>query len=442
MKDFTPRIAVFDSGIGGTGVLSEIRTRAPWADIVYVADRAFGPYGERSLMDVRERTELLARYLRSAGVGLVVIACNSASAAALYHLRAVLPELSFVGMEPAVKPAIEQTQTGVIGVMATGATFQGELFKALIGTHGGDTTIIEQACPGLAAAVESGSDVGPLLDEFIPPLVDAGADTVVLGCTHYPMIADEISSRLPEGVALIDPAPAVATQTLEVARSNGIDLEGSGSTTRWTTESDADADDVHPDGWDPIDIPTEATDAVRIDHVSLSAVQGDITAMSVDLIVNAANEALAHGGGVALAIARSGGPTINEESAEWIETYGNLTPGVAALTSAGDMPAQYVAHVAGPIHQANQDNDGLLATACLAALDLATEVEARSVAMPAVSAGIYGYPPDEATVVLVETTAEFVSDTATDVRSVRFVGFDPEMTRRFGSAIRSLSIDV
>ena len=133
--ELTPRIAVLDSGIGGTGVLSAIRERAPWADIAYVADHAFGAYGERTLDEVRARTELLARYLESAGVELIVVACNSASAAALRYLREAIPDVPFVGMEPAVKPAAEITESGVVGVMATGATFQGELFKDLVGRH-------------------------------------------------------------------------------------------------------------------------------------------------------------------------------------------------------------------------------------------------------------------------------------------------------------------
>ena len=147
-------IAIFDSGIGGRTVLDNVRARAPWADLIYVADHAFGPYGERTLEEVKARTELLARFLATAGVTEIVIACNSASAAALHHLRKVLPELTFVGMEPAVKPASELTDNGVVAVLATGATFQGELFRSLVGLHATDVVLVEQACPGLAAAVE------------------------------------------------------------------------------------------------------------------------------------------------------------------------------------------------------------------------------------------------------------------------------------------------
>lgn len=222
----TARIAVFDSGIGGTSVLAAIRDRAPWADIVYVADHAFGPYGERTLDEVRDRTEVLSRYLDTAGIDVIVIACNSASAAALHHLREQLPGVAFVGMEPAVKPATERTASGVVAVMATQATFQGELFRSLVGKHGEGVAIVEQSCPGLAAAIDSGGDAGPLLDEYLAPIISADADVVVLGCTHYPLVSDEIAARLPEGVEIVDPSPAVAQRVIEVAQDRGIDLAG------------------------------------------------------------------------------------------------------------------------------------------------------------------------------------------------------------------------
>jgi glutamate racemase len=437
--DLKPRVAVFDSGIGGTGVFAAIRERAPWADLVYVADHAFGPYGERSLDEVRRRTELLAGYLVSAGVEMVVIACNSASAAALHHLRTVMPDTVFVGMEPAVKPAAEQTRSGVVGVMATRATFQGELFKDLVGRHGADITIVEQACPGLAAAIERGDPVGDLLDDVIPPMVDAGADVIVLGCTHYPLVIDDITRRLPTGTIVIDPAPAVARRAIDVCHEVGIDLAGSGSTWWWSTRSEID-----PQGdrlWEPIDIDERVCHAVRIGQATVSAVEGDITSMRVGAIVNAANVGLAHGGGVALAIARAGGPTIDEESRDWIATYGVLEPGVAALTSAGAMPSSYVIHVAGPIYAPDQENDELLAAATFAALDMADEIETPSIALPAISAGVYGYPPDEATLVITASVAEYLSDTESLLRSVRLVGFDGVMTERFAAALRSIDLE-
>ncbi len=430
-------IAIFDSGIGGTTVYDAVRERAPWVDIVYVADHAFGPYGERSLDEVRARTEVLARYLASAGVEMIVIACNSASAAALQHLRASLRDVAFVGMEPAVKPAASITTTGVVGVMATGATFQGELFRSLVGKHAEGVEIVEQACPGLAAAIEHGDDVGPLLERYLAPIIEAEADVVVLGCTHYPLIRDAIEHRLPEGVEIIDPSTSVARRVLDVAHDAGIDLKGSASTRWWTTAPDEDRDDDHD--WETIDIPESGKEAVRVCETTVVALAGDLTAMPVDAIVNAANVELVHGGGIALAISRAGGPTIDEESHRWTEMYGPLEPGVAALTSAGEMPSSYVIHVAGPIHTAGQDNEGLLAAAVFAALDMATEIEVKTIALPAISAGVYGYPPDEATLVIAESTAEFLDEQDTTLRSVRLVGFDDAMATRFAEAIASLT---
>lgn len=434
------RIAVFDSGIGGTGVLAEVRRRAPWADVIYLADHAFGPYGERSLDEVRDRTALIARFLRSAGVEVIVIACNSASAAALHHLRKAIPDVVFVGMEPAVKPAAEITRTGTVAVLATDATFQGELFRDLVGRFGGDTTIIERACPGLALAVERGEPVGELLDRYLPAIAESDADVVVLGCTHYPLISEEIAARLPDHMTLIDPAPAVVSRLLDVAHADGIDLKGSGVVEMWTTGLDTERWDVHP--WSTVDIPADAVEAISLNDSTVVSLAGDLTLMPVTAIVNAANPELAHGGGVALAISNAGGGTITEESEAWVAENGPLEPGVAALTSAGRMPSEYVIHVAGPIYSQSQDNETLLAAAVIGALATAAEIEARTVAMPAISAGIYGYPPSEACQVITESAAVFLSESPSTIRSIRLVGFDSVMADRFAGAIRSMDVVV
>jgi len=429
------RIAIFDSGIGGTTIFDRVRERAPWADLIYLADHAFGPYGERSLEEVRTRTALLARYLESAGVTEIVIACNSASAAALHHLRHILPEMTFVGMEPAVKPASESTSNGKVAVLATGATFQGELFRSLVGRHAEGIEVVEQACPGLAAAVESREPVDALLDEFLAPVIAYGADVVVLGCTHYPLIRDEIEVRLPDDVAVVDPSEAVSRQVVNVAHDLGIDLKGKASTSWWTT----DVQTTRNDGrfWESIDIPISAIAAKRSGNATLSAIEGDITHMPVDAVVNAANTGLVHGGGIALAIARAGGHTIDDESADWIAAYGPLVPGVAALTSAGSMPSSYVVHVAGPIYSQGQENEELLTAAVLAALDTVTEIEETSMAIPAISAGIYGYPADEAAAVIATAADEYLASEGGTLKSVRLVGYEAIMTQRFAVAITS-----
>ncbi len=429
-------IAVFDSGIGGTTVLDRVRERAPWADLIYLADHAFGPYGERTLDEVRSRTELLARYLVSAGVREIVIACHSASAAALHHLREVLPDVAFVGMEPAVKPAVGLTASGTVAVLATDATFQGELFRSLVWLHAESVDVVEQACPGLAAAIENNEPVGQMLDEYLSPVVAAGADVVVLGCTHYPLIRSEIEERLPQGTVLVDPSDAVAKRVVAVAHDSGTDLKGAASLEYWTTSLVTDRGDRRI--WESIDIPETAASAIRVGSTTLVSLQGDLTLMPVDAVVNAANVSLEHGGGIALAISRAAGATVSEESAEWIDAYGPLVPGVAALTSAGEMPSSYVVHVAGPIYTEGQENEELLVAAVFAALDTATEIDAGSIAMPAISAGVYGYPADEATAVIAESAAEFVATTTTTLRSVRLVGYDHAMTERFTAAISSV----
>ena len=166
----------------------------------------------------------------------------------------------------------------------------------------------------------------------------------------------------------------------------------------------------------------------------ITVVAGDITTQTVDAIVNAANAHLAHGGGVAAAIARAGGPTIQEESNAWVAAHGSLSPGVAAVTSAGAMPARWVIHVAGPIHRPDQDNARLLAAAVTAALDAAARLGASAVALPAISAGIYGYPVEEATAVITTTVRAWCAVNPQTLDEVRLVGFSPEVVAGFEAA--------
>lgn len=225
-------IGVFDSGIGGLGVLREIRRILPEVDAIYLADRAFAPYGERSLVDVRERSvaivdELLARDCRG-----VVMACNTASAAALRHVRELYPGVVFIGMEPAVKPAAESTEAGVIGVLATPATFQGELYASVVDRHAAGVRVLAQPAPGLVELVEAGriDESVPLLAQYLAPMIEAGIDRLVLGCTHFPALIHHMRAILPPHVAIIDPAPAVAQQ---VARL--VEPTGAGSITHLVT---------------------------------------------------------------------------------------------------------------------------------------------------------------------------------------------------------------
>ncbi len=164
---------------------------------------------------------------------------------------------------------------------------------------------------------------------------------------------------------------------------------------------------------------------------AFTAVQGDITRQRVDAIVNAANEALQHGAGVAGAIARAGGPSVQEESDAWVAEHGPVAPGRAAVTGGGKMPVRWVIHVVGPRYREGRDNAGLLAGAVQAALDTAAELGARTVAIPAISTGIFGYPPDEAVEVIVGAARAWVANHPETLDEVRFVAFDEAMAARF-----------
>ncbi|MFV9672992.1 MAG: glutamate racemase, partial [Acidimicrobiia bacterium] len=196
----------------------------------------YSPYGERGLDAVRARALAVSAYLIDEGATTIVVACNSASAAALHELRDRFPTVLFVGMEPAVKPAVGATQRGTIGVLATEATFQGELFSSVVDRHARGVSVVARACPGLAAAIEDGDDADGLIRRFTTDVVGRGADTIVLGCTHYSFVADRIQAVAGDGVIVIDPAPAVARQ---VVRVDSDASDGSGATLYLTT-GDAD----------------------------------------------------------------------------------------------------------------------------------------------------------------------------------------------------------
>jgi glutamate racemase len=231
-------IGIFDSGVGGLSVLREIRRLLPAADLVYLADQARAPYGERSLQEVRDFAEAIAGYLISQGAAPVVVACNTASAAAIRPLRERWEEVPFVGMEPAVKPATTITATGKVGVLATQATFQGELFADLVARFGNDIEVLTAACPGLAALIEEvpPNDPGAAdrLAAHALPLVAQGADVLVLGCTHYSFLQEALADRVGPQVAIVDPAEAVARRVAAVAEEAGT-AAGAGTTTYLTT---------------------------------------------------------------------------------------------------------------------------------------------------------------------------------------------------------------
>lgn len=177
---------------------------------------------------------------------------------------------------------------------------------------------------------------------------------------------------------------------------------------------------------------------ITIGTTTVRAIQGDLTALDVDVVVNAANERLAHAGGLAAALARAGGEVIQQESDAWVLEHGPLHPGLAAVTGAGALPCRAVVHVAGPVWKAGHDNEGLLRTAVRAALSAAAGTELRTVALPAISAGIFGYPVGEAAGVIASETAAWVAEHPNAFRLVLLVGVDGETAAAFAEGLRPL----
>lgn len=212
----TAPIGIFDSGVGGLSVLRAIRTQMPHENLLYFADQGHVPYGPRSLEQVRQFSEAITRFLIAQGAKLIVVACNTASAAALHHLRETFPNIPFVGMEPAIKPAAEHTNSGVVGVLATPATFQGKLYASVVERFAKGVSVLQDTCPGLVEEIERGAmeaeSTRNILAAALRPMLEKGLDTVVLGCTHYPFVIPIIKQIVGEDVRVIDPAPAVARQ--------------------------------------------------------------------------------------------------------------------------------------------------------------------------------------------------------------------------------------
>ncbi len=211
-----PKIGVFDSGIGGLSVLREIHRLLPNHPTVYVADQANLPYGTRPVTEIQAFSDRITRFLIDQGAVVIVIACNTASAASLEYLRAKYPDTPFVGMEPAVKPALEASKTGVVGVLSTRATAEGSLYKRLLKRYAEDKRVITQVAPDLVRIAEEQSQrtlaSQNTIKNYICPMIDAGADHIVLACTHFPFLAETIQEIAGQAIHLVDPSPAVARQ--------------------------------------------------------------------------------------------------------------------------------------------------------------------------------------------------------------------------------------
>jgi len=219
-------VGLFDSGVGGLSVLKAIRRLLPQQPLIFLADQAHVPYGSRPLEEVRSYAETITRFLLLRGCGLIVVACNTASAAALHHLRLIFPHIPFVGMEPAVKPAAEYSHSRVVGVLATPATFQGELYASVVERFARGVTVLQHTCPGLVSQIEAGLLDAPetrrILTDALEPMLSQGIDTVVLGCTHYPFVIPLIQDIVGPDVRVIDPAPAVARQVQRLIEASRL----------------------------------------------------------------------------------------------------------------------------------------------------------------------------------------------------------------------------
>lgn len=226
-------IGIFDSGSGGLSVYREIVKILPQERYVYFADNAHCPYGEKTAAYIQDRARTITRTLLSKGADIIVVACNTATGAAIATLRAEFPETPFIGMEPAVKPAALGTRSGVVGVLATAGTLKASKYLMTKGKYEGDVTIVENVGQGFVELVENGILDGPEAEKTVSaalqPLLDRGADTIVLGCTHYPFLSPVIERLAGPGVQVIDPAPAVARQTLRILHEKGIPTGGDAS---------------------------------------------------------------------------------------------------------------------------------------------------------------------------------------------------------------------
>lgn len=232
------RIGVFDSGLGGLSVLREIGRALPHASLHYVADSAWVPYGSRGADFIQRRSRVLARFLLDHGADIIVVACNTATAAAVPALRQACG-VPIVGMEPAVKPATAATRNGRVGVLATVGTLQSARFAALLDQFGSSIEVLTQACPGLVEQVESGdldsARTRALVEQYAAPLLRAGVDTLVLGCTHFVFLRALIEQVAGPDVQVIDTGAAVARRVREVAASLDATVARPAGVEFWTS---------------------------------------------------------------------------------------------------------------------------------------------------------------------------------------------------------------
>ena len=233
-------IGVFDSGVGGLSVLREVRAALPAENLLYVADSGAAPYGERPREFILERAQAIVEFFLEQRIKAIVVACNTATAVAIQSLRSRYA-VPMIAIEPALKPAAAQSRSGVIGILATSQTLASVNFSRLTEKYGRGVRVLTQACPGLVEQVEKGELQGDatqtLVAGYLAPLLAQGADTIVLGCTHYPFLLSIIRAAAGPGVAVIDPAQAVARELRRRLQSAGLLCAGAtpGTERFWTS---------------------------------------------------------------------------------------------------------------------------------------------------------------------------------------------------------------
>ena len=218
-------IGVMDSGVGGISVLKHIHALLPHENLFYVADSKYAPYGNKTAEEITARCMILADFLLQKDVKALVVACNTATAAAIDELRETF-DVTIIGMEPAVKPAAEASKNGIIGVLATVGTLKSAQFAALLENYGRNVKVVTQGCTGLVECIERGELDTPatkaLIRQYTAPLLAEGADTIVLGCTHYPFVKQMIQEIAGDKITLIDTGAAVSKQLKRQLQEKGL----------------------------------------------------------------------------------------------------------------------------------------------------------------------------------------------------------------------------
>jgi glutamate racemase len=218
-------IGIFDSGLGGLSVYKELISHIPNEQVIYFGDSGNAPYGPKSTDYIIKRSTEITEFLLSKGCKIIIVACNTATAAAISHLRAKF-DTPFIGMEPAIKPAAKATKTGSIGVLGTQGTFSGRHYQNTKAKYANNVNVIYRVATGLVEYVEHGEKndvyIAELLTKYIKPMLLENIDHLVLGCTHYPFLSDDIQKVAGSGVTLVNPANAVVRHTLSVLKMSGL----------------------------------------------------------------------------------------------------------------------------------------------------------------------------------------------------------------------------